>query len=152
MSLHAENNSDVMESVTDAAKDVVVGQLDPAFGNVTVELSVLTLLQLRHSPAAPVDVVNLKQTYLVTPAIGAALSTQDIHGILAHAPVLFAPLTSLFLNIVIAALPPSLAVGRHVLPHVLAMFPTALLRRSVTVVFLSHKVSISPNYATSSVR
>jgi hypothetical protein len=48
-----------MKSVTDAAKDVVIAQLNPAFGDVTIELSILTLTHLCHSPAAAIDVINL---------------------------------------------------------------------------------------------
>jgi hypothetical protein len=61
-----------MESVTDATKHVVVIQLNSAFGDVTVELSVLS--RLCHSPAAAIDVINFQQTYFVTPTIGATPS------------------------------------------------------------------------------
>jgi hypothetical protein len=47
-----------MESITDATKDVVFTQLNPAFGYVTIELSILS--RLCHSPAAAVDVINLQ--------------------------------------------------------------------------------------------
>lgn len=134
-----------MESVTDAAKDVVIAQLNPAFGGVTVELSILTLMHLCHSPAAAVDVIDFQETYFFTPAISAVLPAEYIHRALAHPPVLLSPLTPLFLDVVIAALPPPLTVRSHVFPHVLAVSLTTFLRRPITIVFLCHAVRVVPN-------
>jgi hypothetical protein len=47
-----------MESVTDAAKDVVVAQFNPTFSDVAVELSILALTHFCHSSTATVDVVD----------------------------------------------------------------------------------------------
>ncbi len=146
MTLYAKNLTNVMKGITNTAENVVVACFYFTLNDVPIELAILS--RFGCCTTAAVNVIDFQQRKLIAPTFSAPPPSEDIYCSFPNPPVLLTPLAPFLFYVVIIALSAALTVGKHVLPHILAVLQPTLFGSSITLVFLRHASSIARDRLT----
>lgn len=115
MSFDAQNILDVMKSIANSTKNIILIYIHSVFNNIKIKLTIRSYLQCFATAA--IDVIDLQNRKITASAIGTLFAAEPFHCFLSYFLVLFTPFSSFLFSIVVCTFLTTFAPIIHILSH-----------------------------------